>query len=494
MKKFLVKNKKIIVFIFLVVILLTTFFLRYFLQIYQGRVHFANDEARDVLIIKDHFQNRDLILVGPLQALSVKIGQNLYIGPFYYNLIAPALWLGNFSPYAPIWLMIFLSLLSVFLIFYLGRKLISLKAGIIAAILFATSEVLVFYSWAWNPNPMPLFVLLYTIFLYLFLQRKNYGFWILIWLTLGLLTQLDLVGVIFIPITILLLSKFRPKVVTFRQAWKYILVAIATFLISYAPYIYFELTNNFLNSHGFIKLFSSGTDQSISFVQNLHDKLVYIFKFFNQLFFGGAREFYLLTLILGIALFIYNLKNHKKFLPFLSLISVSILIVCYCLFNFGMNDHYLIMLVPLVFLSLADFGNYLFSLGKSSKILAIVLLILIIGLNLVSYRNNYRAFYSIDNDKTTAATTYNTLIQVNDYMIKDANGEKFNLVLNQASDGNYRYVFDYLLDQKNLQVDSSARTTYQIVDPSDFTDYNAPSQILTEQTIGKVKIIKYKTE
>lgn len=472
----------------IVVILLSTFFLRFFLQIYQGRLHFANDEARDILIVKEHVLAHQPILLGPLNALSTTIHHDIYSGPFYYYLITPSLLIGNFNPLAPIYFMIILSMITVYLMYYAGKIFISPRAGIISALLCATSEVLIYYSWAWNPNRMPLFVVLYTIFLYLFIKHKTWFYWILVWLLVGFLTQLDLVAIVFIPATIIVLIKFRTKTISF----KYVLLAVGIFLLSYFPYIYYELTNHFANIHGFIQLFSSGThSQSISIFQNFWDKLVYIFKFYNRIFFGGFEIAYPATIILGLAILIYKIKNWNKFLPFLFLTLDAVIIICYSLFNFGMHDHYLLILVPIALLSIVDFTVHLFSLAKPYKIISIAILLLIITSNLIAFRNDYKAFDSILTDISGPQTTFLNISQAADYIIQDAGNDKFDIKLNQASDGNYNYVFDYLFDKNNIILNPDATITYQIIDPPQFTDYNINGKILSEKTIGKVKIIKY---
>src|SRR3972149_11757908 len=57
---------------------------------------FLGDEGRDALVVRRLLVNADPILVGP----GTSIG-NMYLGPIYYYLMAPALFLANFSPVGP---------------------------------------------------------------------------------------------------------------------------------------------------------------------------------------------------------------------------------------------------------------------------------------------------------------------------------------------------------------------------------------------------------
>src|SRR3990167_5776384 len=57
---------------------------------------FLADQGRDALVVRRLLVNFDPILVGP----GTSVG-NMYLGPIYYYLMAPALWLANYSPAGP---------------------------------------------------------------------------------------------------------------------------------------------------------------------------------------------------------------------------------------------------------------------------------------------------------------------------------------------------------------------------------------------------------
>src|SRR4030042_392337 len=78
----------------LVIILLIGAFLRLY-RISEYMI-FLGDEGRDAIVVRRLLVNADPILVGPGRAVG-----NMYLGPIYYYLMAPALWLAGLSPVGP---------------------------------------------------------------------------------------------------------------------------------------------------------------------------------------------------------------------------------------------------------------------------------------------------------------------------------------------------------------------------------------------------------
>jgi len=66
-----------------------------FLRLYKidQYMTFLGDEGRDVIIVSRFIKHFDLMLVGP----GTSVG-NMYLGPLYYYLMVPALFLAGFSP------------------------------------------------------------------------------------------------------------------------------------------------------------------------------------------------------------------------------------------------------------------------------------------------------------------------------------------------------------------------------------------------------------
>src|SRR3989338_9865014 len=127
------------------------------LRLYKidGFMTFLGDEGRDVRIVRDLLSG-NLVFIGPQTSIG-----NMYLGPLYYSLIAPALAFSGGNPVGPAIEVAFLGTLTVLLTWWFGRAWFGRRIGLIAALLFALSPVAIIYSRSsWNPNPMPLFSLL----------------------------------------------------------------------------------------------------------------------------------------------------------------------------------------------------------------------------------------------------------------------------------------------------------------------------------------------
>src|SRR4030043_278441 len=154
-KTWIRNNKK--EFIFLVLILVIGAFFRLFKI--SEYMTFLGDEGRDVIIVRRLLVNFDPILVGP----GTSIG-DMYLGPLYYYLMAPALFLAGFSPVGPAVMVALFGVATIFLVWYTARIWFGKTASIVSSLLYAFSPVVIIYSRSsWNPNIMPFFAIL-TIF------------------------------------------------------------------------------------------------------------------------------------------------------------------------------------------------------------------------------------------------------------------------------------------------------------------------------------------
>src|SRR3989344_2040617 len=129
-----------------------------FLRLYKidQYLTFLGDEGRDVLIVKALLERGDVILIGPPTSIG-----NMYLGPLYYYLMALPLFVTGFNPVGPAIMVAVLGILTVWLVYFVGKQFFKTNVGLIAASLYAVSPVNIFYSRSsWNPNPMPFFALL----------------------------------------------------------------------------------------------------------------------------------------------------------------------------------------------------------------------------------------------------------------------------------------------------------------------------------------------
>ena len=116
---------------------------------------FLGDEGRDVRVVRNLIQG-DLVFIGPQTSIG-----NMYLGPLYYYMMAPFLWLWNLSPVGPAVMVAILSTITTIFIWWATRTWFAPAVGLLASLFFALSPVAIIYGrTSWNPNPMPFFALL----------------------------------------------------------------------------------------------------------------------------------------------------------------------------------------------------------------------------------------------------------------------------------------------------------------------------------------------
>src|SRR5690242_20574999 len=117
LKRFLHTKNKVVAWIkdnkvefaLLVILLSVAAFMR--LYRIQDYMTFLGDEGRDVIIVRRFLTTGHPMLIGP----GTSIG-NMYLGPLYYYMMAPALLLANYSPVGPAVMIALLGLVTVFMI------------------------------------------------------------------------------------------------------------------------------------------------------------------------------------------------------------------------------------------------------------------------------------------------------------------------------------------------------------------------------------------
>lgn len=169
-----------------------------FLRLYRidEYMTFLGDEGRDVIVVRRLLVNADPILIGP----GTSIG-NMYLGPLYYYMMAPALWFANYSPVGPAVMIAVLGVVTIWFVYHIGKEWFGRWAGIVAAFLYAISPTVIIYSRSsWNPNIMPFFALL-TIYSIWKLWRENKWAWLIIaGVSYAFVLQSHYLGLLLLPV------------------------------------------------------------------------------------------------------------------------------------------------------------------------------------------------------------------------------------------------------------------------------------------------------
>jgi len=405
-----------------------------FLRLYRisDYMEFLGDQSRDVLIIRDFLQHGNLFFIGPQTSIG-----NMYLGPFFYYLISPALLLSNYNPVGPAVFIAIINIFTIYLVYFVGKKWFSRSVGLVSAFLFAISPVAIRYSnFIWNPNIMACFSLLFIYFFFESFRTKKYQNFIFASLSFVMVMNSHYLGLALLPFIGLywlfyLVTFIKTKSVQLKPFIKYSVIAGAVFFLSLTPQILFDIKHDGQNIKSLLTFF---TQRETTVNIKPYKAIPEIPSMFNQintsLLAGKDTTVGIIISIVFALLIIFSLIKYKKqkksfwyvFLWYLSGI------IALALYKQHIYDHYFTFLFPVVFL-LVGF------LIVKNKLLGIPLLILITVFSILGNAFRWQPNYQL---KTTQ--------EISNSIITSANNQDFNFALLSKMGWGFNY---YLTDQKN---------------------------------------------
>lgn len=406
---------------------------------------FLGDEGRDVRIVRDLITKGDLVFIGPMTSVG-----NMYLGPLYYYMMAPALFLSRLNPVGPAMMNAILGTLTIFLTWFVGRQWFGKWVGLIAALLFALSPVAIIYSRSsWNPNPMPLFALLCIWGIYEVWRNKKY-FWLpIIGVSFAFALQMHYLGLLLAPTLGLfwLLSYLRlnKSAEEKRVLIKHTLFAVIAFLVLMSPLLLFDLKHNGMNFNAF-KTFFSNRETTVNLNPTRSDRfLPAIESIVSELLLGRQLKYALWgAIVIGIFSFMaYFGKARATWKDFFGKKKDVALSVIFTWIGFGILGlgiykqhiyaHYFGFLFPAVYLLAAYLLVYLWKRNVILKILSVIFFACLI----------YHAVVYSPLRETPNRQLWRTEAAV-DLIIKESRGEPFNfgLLAKQNYDESYRYFLE----------------------------------------------------
>ncbi|HUD44595.1 MAG TPA: glycosyltransferase family 39 protein [Patescibacteria group bacterium] len=474
MKQFLLLRMKLLSFlkthkiqIILGIILLAAAFFR--LYRISDYLTFLGDEGRDMVIAKGILEGH-FTLLGPRASAG-----DFYTGPIYYYMMAPFVWLFHYDPVGPAVMVALLSVATVWLIYFIGKKFFHIYAVLLACSLYAVSPLVITYAqFSWNPNPMPFFTLLLLYLLYKAVKQQSCKLFILSGLLYGLVLQLHYIET-FTGVIILLFVILGNYVLKLKQSFlalgKHYLEILLGFLLGLSPFLLFEVRHDFLNSKSILHFIFYGDSHAanlthIPFLQTISDVF---FRLFGYLIFSFPAPKVtphlpqivavifaaVVVLITFIALYCLRFMKDKLLL----LLIVLWLVVGVGLFGFyhkPIYDYYLAFMFPLPFLIFANFFSVFVESKKFQPILkSIVVIIFISAFIYALVRSPLQ--YPPNNQK-------GQMKSIADFVISKTDNQPFNFALltKGNSDDAYRYFMDidgHKAVPIDNQIDDPKRTT-----------------------------------
>ena len=436
--------------VLIIIILLSAFFRLYKISDYMT---FLGDEGRDAIVAKDILRG-DLTLLGPRASAG-----DFFLGPIYYYMIAPFLFLSNYDPVGPSVMVALFGIATVVLIYFVSKNFFSGKAGLIASVLYATAPLVIAYSRSsWNPNPMPFFSLLTLYLLYIAVKKSSIRVFLIVGLLLGFAIQLH-----YLTIFIGAIVFFFVLIGTYMQDKKgivkrYILDYLAIgsgFIIGLSPFLLFEVRHGFPNTQTIFRFIfegnaAGGYPKDQSFIENIIDVSFRLFARLTVAFpppeqVNISENVYLQVLQIATVLLalvsigaLFFIKDKLKILLIGLWLFLGIFL--FGIYKKPIYDYYLGFMFPLPFLLL---GNFLFLLTQIRKFTKIwitsvsVVLFLLIAVNLSA--NPFR--YPPNKQKDQAK-------QIADFVLSKTDGKPFNFAL--LTRGNSDHVYRYFFEVANM--------------------------------------------
>lgn len=401
-----------------------------FLRLYRisDYMEFLGDQGRDVTIIEDFLKNGNFFFIGPQTSIG-----NMYLGPYFYYLISPALLLSNFNPIGPAIFISFLNIFTIFTIYFIGKKWFNKSVGLISSFFFTISPVVIKYSnFIWNPNIMPLFSLLFVYFFFESFKTKKYHLFIYASFSFVMVINSHYLGLALLPFTgiywLLMYFKFyKNKLSDLKPFLKYTFLAFFIFILSLVPQILFDIKHQGQNSKALLKFFTyRETTVNIKAYKAI-PKLPLIFNQINTDLLAGRNETVgtiisiIFVCLISLSLIKFKKQNNNFFIIFFWFFSGLILLALY---KQHIYAHYFAFLFPCIFLILGLLIN-------KYKFIGFILFVLITIFSILS-----NPFLSEPNKQ------YQTVNQIADLIISNSNNQNFNfsLLAKQNYDPPYRYI------------------------------------------------------
>ncbi len=401
---------------------------------------FLGDEGRDVVIVRRFLVNGDIFLIGP----GTSIG-NMYLGPLYYYLIAPALWVFGYSPVGPAVMIAVFGIFTIALVWHVAREWFSSKAGLIAAFLYAIAPTVIVYSRSsWNPNIMPFFSILCVYSIWRVYAKSEFKWLLVIGFSYAFVLQSHYLGLLLAPTLAVfwILALFKNLKMKIKNFLFCSFLGLVIFIGLMSPLVIFDSRHGWRNFEA-IKTFFVERQSTVSakpwnalpnFWPLLQKTTSTLLAGKNEILGSWVAAF----LISGLAIVIKDINrlDRKKTIPF-AIITVwmGFALLGLGLYKQEIYDHYYGFFFATPFVLFAGISSVLISKAKIRGWWIIgTVLVFLTYFNIINNPLNYPPNRQLQKTEEVARK------------IKDeARGEKFNLAV--LAERNYEDAYQYFLEK-----------------------------------------------
>ena len=408
---------------FLVIILSLAAFLR--LYRIEDFMVFLGDEGRDALVVKRIIVDHKWTLLGPTASVG-----GMFLGPVYYYFMIPFLWAFRLEPVGPAIMVALFGIATVFLVYKFAYDLFGPISALLVSLLYSVSPLAIIYSRSsWNPNILPFFSLLTIYFLKRAFADKRFFF--AVGACLGIALQLHYLASFLFFIIFSAIFLFEKRTISH---WLLVISRLFLgFLLTFSPFILFELRHRFPNTKSLWQFIFAGKEVSFKLKRFLPIVLDVFFRLFKTVV-CGDNIYLAIPLLFFVLLGVYLSLKHNKFSKEKAVLILWVVLGC-LLFGFYQKpiyDYYLGFLYPASFLLL---GFVVENLAKN-KIFFPAFLGLALAIFSLNLKNS--PAFRIAN-KQVENTKENVRV-----LLEQTEGKSFNfaLIANGNSDHAYRYFME----------------------------------------------------
>lgn len=459
-----------------------------FLRLYRldDTLHWRGDEGRDASIMYSMIVDHRLVLVGPPTSVTTDAG-SLYLGPATYYLMGVGLWLMDGDPLGPAIVVVVFSVLTVWLLWLVGRAWFSPAAGWIAAVVFAFSpNAILFGRHAWNPNVMPFFALLTIWAIWQAWTRRQSWWWLVAVGAFAVAIQSHAFGWTLLPVVLaswIVVARKTQEGSERRGLWRASVWSALVGLVFVCPLILYDATHQWYSWHVLAAYVTSQTGQGFGTLHGMGVRLFHQAQFtFEDIFHGSTvwRTWIALAL-LALSAAVLSHRPSAKDRVALWLLGGWILcgLVGLVLFRGPIFVQYREVLWPAVILLLAWLGSCVLMPWRNSKYLPAVSIVAV----------SLFALIRLVASPTTEAPSfdYRSTLMATALVRTTSGNQPFALTMVSArsnSDAAYRYMMEWKFRPPSILIQS--KQLYAVCEGSRCNLADLQSQLPAEWKNGVI--------
>jgi 4-amino-4-deoxy-L-arabinose transferase-like glycosyltransferase len=340
---------------------------------------------------------RDMLIYGKIPLVGITSSHTwLHQGPLWTYMLSIVLLLSKFNPVSGAYLTVGLGIITTWLMYRVGNEMFSQKVGIIAALLYMCSPlVVVFDRMPFDPSPIPLFTILYLFTLYKWI-KGNVNFFPIILLLLAILYNLELATFALVfPFALIFAYGYLKK-----KSWvrgllnrKIVFYSLILPIITMLPVIIYDFSHGFKQTIVFVgwtiykPLSALLVHQASSSHLSISIFLNFLSSSLARLLFQPNQLVAIVLLILSILylgyIFVSKRSVSKGLLIFTLLVSLLGIIV-----NQTPSDAYLPIAIPFVILTVAILLAYTSEIRYIKYFSFLLLTLIVLGNSYAVFRND----------------------------------------------------------------------------------------------------------